>query len=1153
MSEKRRLSSANALAQGIISDSNAHILLKQRLLDLPEFNGVIPLTRSESFFSAHRNIVGLHDFAYLDLKEFTTMTNEKNIESEAGPRSIWPGKGQSWTSSLQLIGFSRKNVERVMQASITYNKCTWIWPPALRDDIDMPESSNAIIDIVKRLCSCDLDAFKELRRLHMLLQKEGRLHWKCTRQRLLLPSTSSNFVDLMSPPAPKRTNPSGAQHQPGSSSSSEINPVPNAEELRPDLLVSEPEDVSRNELYLSKQDLFESFLLDNKIQRHERLFLDVHEIISRGALIPEEIEPLSSLLSSIKKTDVVEGLQSINVGSDTYFSFSHFRGTGKKTGQRQARILSHLLKLIGISQHGMSSFLRRHASEIKEALPAAHIEVGPARLNAEETAQIQAGMSKSNYQSLAAQLNSRGHRVFAPWNQVKQLKEDNMNERVFVFETVGVSGTKGKEEECKMIVATQDVLTLLASELEVRLKNGDLISDFRLRDFPVDADFHDLPIALSQDSGQGSVKAFIHLVGVRGSCSAFKSRIPWMYDQASQTQKRKPNDAPSNWKKAIAETDGWTDMNELGVIQLEKRFCVVPWLAIPSGAIPYVYALRQDIEALKSHRCGERIISVSQSEARRAACVRDSLVFLLEGNLCLGVRFVSEEVPGISVDVAYSFKRPVEVDPRHLGMANVRKYKVRAMICTDLLSFCAGAGCEHESPFICCLCNQSPSEFKKDSQNPDAPLVLRTLETQAQNLAAYNALPANKKKAVNGVNGVPCWPKGIPYSQVIAPPLHCDLGIINRLLKIIREFIAELEGQDPAAAARLRELEEDLIELASMLEDQVEALEFLLNESGKMSGLDDQVGSVARAAVDELLSQNEEKEVPDLYDGPVEDGPWETFFQASLIRQEELEVKATELRERGADRVIATRSTRQIQIDADAANKLELLAEEIDIATTDLLTTLTMEQEIRAELAQLARAHEIEAGPLQKALDEFMVENNIFQESYHGGQMNGPSARRLIHLHEEIHQRLRDAMLQGGYGDANLTKLNEHMQVWRHYSECSRLMRSTDMLSDAQLDLLSDSAIGFGKAYRQANGIGSMFHKAHLVERHVPGIARRFGTIGKFSEEGGESVHVWYKRAALMCRTMKNSAARIRATLRQLESKQVAGEFKREIKRRNGH
>lgn len=167
--------------------------------------------------------------------------------------------------------------------------------------------------------------------------------------------------------------------------------------------------------------------------------------------------------------------------------------------------------------------------------------------------------------------------------------------------------------------------------------------------------------------------------------------------------------------------------------------------------------------------------------------------------------------------------------------------------------------------------------------------------------------------------------------------------------------------------------------------------------------------------------------------------------------------------------------------------------------------------------------------------------------------MNGPSARRLIHLYDELHKRLRDAMVEGGYGNADLTKLNEHMAVWSYYSECSRLMRSTEMLTDAQLDLLSESAVGFGLAYRLANEVYSMFHKAHLVERHVPDIARRFGTIGKFSEEGGESAYVWYKKAAMMCRTMRNSAARIRATLRHLESKQVAGEFKREIKRRSAH
>ena len=539
MTEKGRLSSTNALEQGILSDSSRHLSLMNRLKDLSQFDGVIPLTRSAKFFSTRDNIVGLHHFAYLDLTEFTTMTNVKNIKSEAGLKSIWPGKGHTWLESLQLIGFSKKAVERMMQTSVTYNNVLWIWTPALREETDMPESDIAIVDKIKRLCTGVVDAFKDLRRFHMAVQKEGGDHWKSTRQRLLLPSNPSNVVDLVSPTAPKQVSLLGSNDTLGSScSSSAIDSQFMNSEIVPLLLDLPMENYSKkNQEMLDELSRIQN-ILDFTRKHIESSCLDVGEVVSRGVLFPEEKEKLSLLLSSVKVTDIVEGLQSINLGNDTYFCLSRFRGTGKKTGQRQARILSHLLQEIGITQHGLSLFLRRHATKIKEALPSAQIDVGPARLTAEETAQIQAGMSKSNYPTLAAQLNSKGHRIFASWNQVQQVKEDNMNDRVFVLETVGVTGNKGKEEDCKMIIISQDVLALLSSELEVRLKNGDLISDFRLRDSPMVADVHDLPIALSQDSGQGSVKAFIHLVGVRGSCSAFKSRIPWMYDQASPIQKK---------------------------------------------------------------------------------------------------------------------------------------------------------------------------------------------------------------------------------------------------------------------------------------------------------------------------------------------------------------------------------------------------------------------------------------------------------------------------------------------------------------------------------------------------------------------------------------------------------------------------------------
>jgi hypothetical protein len=92
--------------------------------------------------------------------EFTTMTNVKNIKSEAKLRSIWPGKGNTWLESLQFIGFFKKAVERMMQTYVTYKNVLCILTPALHEETDMPESDVAIVDKIKRLCTGVVDAFK---------------------------------------------------------------------------------------------------------------------------------------------------------------------------------------------------------------------------------------------------------------------------------------------------------------------------------------------------------------------------------------------------------------------------------------------------------------------------------------------------------------------------------------------------------------------------------------------------------------------------------------------------------------------------------------------------------------------------------------------------------------------------------------------------------------------------------------------------------------------------------------------------------------------------------------------------------------------------------------------------------------------------------
>ena len=51
--------------------------------------------------------------------------------------------------------------------------------------------------------------------------------------------------------------------------------------------------------------------------------------------------------------------------------------------------------------------------------------------------------------------------------------------------------------------------------------------------------------------------------------------------------------------------------------------------------------------------------------------------------------------------------------------------------------------------------------------------------------------------------------------------------------------------------------------------------------SGKKAGLDDKVGSIARAAADELK----------VYEGPLEDGPWEIIFRRPYLGRKSLRWK----------------------------------------------------------------------------------------------------------------------------------------------------------------------------------------------------------------------------------------------------------------------
>jgi hypothetical protein len=72
----------------------------------------------------------------------------------------------------------------------------------------------------------------------------------------------------------------------------------------------------------------------------------------------------------------------------------------------------------------------------------------------------------------------------------------------------------------------------------------------------------------------------------------------------------------------------------------------------------------------------------------------------------------------------------------------------------------------------------------------------------------------------------------------------------------------------------------------------------------------------------------------------------------------------------------------------------------------------------------------------------------------------------------------------------------------------------------------------------------------HLLVEHVPAMARQFGSLGNFSEEGAEAAHPNYERARQMCRQMHSPEARMKALHRHLLASQTAGGIKGKDRKR---
>ncbi len=1081
-----------------------------RLHCLSLLDEYIPMSLNKEFFDTHPHVRGLHDYINCSLENFEAVAREQFTLSSSRV-SLWPGRGNRWETNLTFIGFSASEVKTIVEDGVDFGKAggsrvrwfNFLQPERPRERGNGTRRVQQIFE--QGIISSHVRAFQLTAG-----KSNGAQYWQELKFEQVpvtpISDASSDEANL-----PKKG-------RPDAKSSTEASDSTESSTRAAMELISQSEWYSRRCIDL------------DRLQS-----MSVSNLRVKDPLLDEKLCEFINLQKSIGPG----GCHLLKAGEMTYVAFPNFFGESPKTKQRKAQCLSLAIDAVSVDSEVASLVCRREPEVFSEGASRAGLQVG-GFFNAEETAQIfgEANLTKSTQKFILAALRSKGSTVFTPLRKLEALRDDHANKCVRTMTGMAETGTKGARKQCKAVYLGQDFCELVARMLRLSCIKDSYDFNFRLGDAAEGRD--EIVVVYGQDKGGDSIKGFVHLPAVKDPCSVMNNRATWLIESYMPNQKEKPNDHPNNWEEAIRLCDGFYDWPLMLCLQVKREFLFLPGNSVPaSHVLPLVSANADDRKAIDDHRAGLRRGSAAEEQSRRATSIPGSAVLITHEELFLGAR-VQGSAEG---DLLYfSFVQPPPVGPCKV-LFN------RALACSDLLSACASAGQIDTSNSSCLLCGLSPAQQKVDWRSPDSPLILRTHESQAACLAQYLAQERVNKSAVHGVNGKCLYPN-IKIEDQIPPPLHMDLGIGNKLKDNLEGYLEKLDSIDPAASEEIRKQRDEIDAFSVILDDVVSRLEALMNDCPDLLGVEDnQPGSQTCSKLDGAMNDK-------LIQGdPFDALPWSHLFQDGLSMMEDLQSAAECLRTEGdprrdrGDARLRTRGRREIQADESKAEKLEDAANQIDEILADLLSALTSLQEAKDELSALDPSGDA-GGPLLAKFKSIIAVWKIVEESYWDNCLNGPSVRKFLHGSGGIIAELKVFMAEKGYSASDISVLDLHLAVMTPYSELSKLMRSTEMYSDADVANIRQHARDFGVAFRAAYGIDSMFPKAHMAERHVPEVASRLRTLGRLSEEGGEAYHVGYKRAAAQCRSIKNQEGRVRASLRHMQNKQNAGFFSRTIRRR---
>jgi hypothetical protein len=351
-----------------------------------------------------------------------------------------------------------------------------------------------------------------------------------------------------------------------------------------------------------------------------------------------------------------------------------------------------------------------------------------------------------------------------------------------------------------------------ARDLDRAVNNGTFVQ----LELKVDA-LERLPVltfTFMNDWGGDSDKNVLSLRNVEQPCAAKHCTIIASAETMRTDEAKHPSGSTENLDSVISRIHGLSDLENNNVARLRGSNVFFPKQTLPADWTFVILTTDAEVVqffAIQNGGSG----SPAEMASIRLSLPSESAVFIVHENMCLGIK---------AGDASFPFREAVRVDVSLEPAPTV--YIVHLYLTADLLAVAALMGNPGQSGHCCIYCRRGAPGYKKVCGlglcgfGSSGCCELRSTESQAADLAAYQLKTEPKPTPVNGVSRPPVTT--IDPAKIILPGLHVAcLGPVNDEMKAMYNELRALDGVRQADLEKsdslIEEIEEAEIELATSI------------------------------------------------------------------------------------------------------------------------------------------------------------------------------------------------------------------------------------------------------------------------------------------------------------------------------------------------